>query len=118
MSDDSDFSYALSMFGGKVGHYMISATGIVAALSWNQTMKEIIKSNFPQPKTEVTMNIIYSIMVTILLILLIWILPTPAMVKEKYEKKKREAEARDIAGIHGGMITEGFVKKKLDEYCQ
>lgn len=106
MGDKNDVSYALHMFGGKVGHYIISATGIVAALSWNTTMKEIIKANFPQPKTEIKRNIAYSIMITLLLILLIWILPTPSSVKDKYEKKEESTEKK-----------EPFKRKKMNEYC-
>lgn len=91
---NSDFSYALNMFLGKVGHYMISATGIVAALSWNTTMKEIIKSNFPQPETEIKRHVVYSVMITLLLVLLIWILPTPSSVKSKYDKKQHDIEQK------------------------
>ena len=108
MSDKKDISYALDMFGGKVGHYIISATGIIVALSWNSTMKDIIKANFPQPQAEIKRNIIYSVMITLFLILLIWILPTPSSVKLKYETKEEQSEH---------MIGISNKQQKLNEYC-
>lgn len=108
MSDKRDISYALDMFGGKVGHYIISATGIVAALSWNTTMKDLIKASFPQPKSEIRRNVVYSILVTFLLILLIWILPTPSSVKLKYSQTPTTIIEK----------KEDFIRNKLNEYCQ
>jgi len=108
-NNDSNFSYAFDMFSGKVGHYIISATGIITALSWNNTMKEIVKANFPQPEAEIKRNIVYSLIITLLLILLIWILPTPASVKQRYEDKKKQNDS--------GNTTENFMQKKLNEYC-
>ena len=110
---DDNFSYAFNMFSGKVGHYIISATGIIAALSWNHTMKEVVKANFPQPEAEIKRNVVYSLLVTLLLILLIWILPTPASVKLQYENQKKQNDSENKTENK----TENFMQKKLNEYC-
>ena len=62
-------------FAIKTSHYVIGAMGLVAALSWDGTIKSLIHRAIPLPQDEATAQLLYSIIVTVGLILLIWILP-------------------------------------------
>jgi hypothetical protein len=54
----------------KILGYILAALGLVAGLSWNETMKAFIEYLFPLNKNSLLAKFIYSIFVTILIVLL------------------------------------------------
>jgi hypothetical protein len=66
---------AVDLFHIKTSHYVIAGMSLVAALSWNDTIKTVIGQQFPRPSDEASASILYSIVITVLLILLIYCLP-------------------------------------------
>lgn len=100
---------AADLFSIKTSHYVIAGMSLVAALSWNETIKAVIGKQFLKPSDEISANVIYSIIITLLLILLIYYLPDtkselPAETRHKlnmtemniYKKQiRRELTARD-----------------------
>jgi hypothetical protein len=70
MSDD-----AASLFTVKTSHYLIAGMSLTAALAWNNTIRQSIEKKFPLPGENVSANILYSIVVTLVLILMIHCLP-------------------------------------------
>lgn len=90
---------AVGAFTVKTTHYFISAIGLVTALSWNTTVKEAIKNYFPTPDGEIKASIIYSLVMTMILILLIWVLPDtkselPSNTRAKIEFSEKEKERK------------------------
>jgi hypothetical protein len=66
---------AVNLFSIKTSHYLLAGVSIVAALSWNDSIKSIIDKKFPKPSDEISVSIIYSVIITCILILLIYCLP-------------------------------------------
>ena len=68
----------------KVSHYLIAGVGIVAAISWNTLIKNSIDAMYPMPNQNLIAAFIYSLTITILLVLLIFALPdtTPELPKK------------------------------------
>lgn len=59
----------------KTSHYIIAGLSLVAALSWNEAIKHVIKSVYVLP-TDVTWgNILYAMVITCVLIVVIYLLP-------------------------------------------
>lgn len=50
--------------------YILAALGLVAGLSWNETMKATIEYLFPLNKNSLLAKFIYSTLVTILIVIL------------------------------------------------
>ena len=63
----------LDTFTIKTSHYIIAATALVAGLSWKDTMITIIDENFPTPKDNTKAKILYSIIMTFIVVLLIFL---------------------------------------------
>lgn len=63
------------IFTIKASHYMIAAFGLATALSWNSTVKDIINASFPRPNEELRATIVYSIVMTLILVMMIWCFP-------------------------------------------
>jgi len=86
-------------FSVKTAHYILAGFGVVTAISWNNTIKETVEIIAPTPKGKMIMNIIYSLIITLMLIILIHILPetknelpidTQQKIMEQQEQSKRE----------------------------
>ncbi len=60
----------------KTSHYIITAFALVTSLSWNSTIQQSINKWFPLTTDEIYVKIIYSLFLTLLLILLIKYLPS------------------------------------------
>ncbi len=88
-----------------------------AALAWNTTIKHVIEKEFPSSNDSVRANVIFSIAITLLIVLMIYCLPDtkselPAEVRHKinitelatYKKQIRReldiAETRIVALQH------------------
>jgi hypothetical protein len=59
----------------KASHYILGGFGVVTALSWNNTVRDCVEKLAPSPKGQVCANILYSIIITLVLILLVLLLP-------------------------------------------
>ena len=66
---------AVNIFTIKTSHYLIAGMSLATALSWNEAIKQGIHNTYAIPKDTVRATIVYSIVMTILLILIIWMLP-------------------------------------------
>jgi len=90
---------AVGAFTVKTTHYIISAIGLVTALSWNTTVKGAIENYFPTNSGETKASIIYSLVMTMILILLIWVLPDtsselPSNTRAKIDFAEKEKERK------------------------
>ena len=88
----------------KTSHYIISAVGLVTALSWNTSIKEYIQKNYPMPKDNVKANFIYAVIATIILVLLIYLLPDtkselPVQTQNKLETLNLERKKAEIINL-------------------
>jgi hypothetical protein len=61
-------------FKVKTAHYILAGFGVVAALSWNNTIRNCVESILP-PNQKVCANVLYSVILTLLLVILIYLLP-------------------------------------------
>lgn len=66
---------AASVFTIKTSHYVIAGLSLVVALSWNKTIETSINKTFPLPADSIKARVIYSLVLTALLILVIMCLP-------------------------------------------
>lgn len=66
---------AANMFTIKTSHYLIAGMSLATALSWNEAVRRFIDKAYPVPKDEFRALVIYSVTMTLLLILIIWLLP-------------------------------------------
>jgi hypothetical protein len=115
----------LSAFGIKTTHYILGAIALVVAISWSETIKSIINKYFPLPNTQMLANIMYSFIITLLLVSLIHILPDttielPNETKEKIEKAKNEEakivlnkKIKELEEHYKNIETENKELKKL-----
>lgn len=72
----------------KTTHYVLGGVALVAAISWNNTIREFISKCIPTPEDQVHANIIYSLAITIVLVMMIILLPDthselPKTIQEK-----------------------------------
>ena len=70
----------------KASHYIIAGVGIVAAMSWNTTIKNMIDTLYPMPDQHLIAAFVYSLTITMFLILLIYILPDTTTELPKHVK--------------------------------
>lgn len=87
--------------GIKTSHYIISAMGIVVGLSWNDTIKDTIREYFPLGRDEIRAKILYSVILTGILLLLVSLLPNtkselPAETKIKVERQELESTKKEL----------------------
>ncbi len=80
----------------KASHYIIAGFGVVAALSWTNTIRDVVESLMPSPKGKLCAEMIYSLIITLILVLLILILPEtktelPVETQNKIQQKEMEA---------------------------
>lgn len=66
---------ATDLFTIKTSHYVIAGMSLVAALSWNDAIKSAINRHFPTPSDSTSASILYSVIITLVLILLVYCLP-------------------------------------------
>lgn len=59
----------------RTAHYVIAGFSLVVGLSWNDTVKQIINTLFPLENDVIFMKIIYSLVITLILIVVIKFLP-------------------------------------------
>jgi uncharacterized membrane protein len=87
-------------FGVKTSHYVIGGVALVAALSWKDTIRTYVDETFPMPKERKWANFIYSIVITLVLILIIYLLPDtkkelPVRTQAKMEEVKLKTEIQN-----------------------
>ena len=83
-------------FQVKTSHYLIGGLSLVAALSWNDTIKKAINTVYPVERDQVSANIIYSLVITMLLIFIIYLLPdTTTELPDKTQKALHKAKKQD-----------------------
>jgi len=61
-------------FKVKTSHYMIAGLSLVVALSWNDTINHSIKKIYPLQKDQIWANVMYSFIITLVLILVVFML--------------------------------------------
>lgn len=85
----------------KTSHYIIGGFALVAAMSWNTSIKEVIQKKLPTENKALIMNFVYSVIITILLVLLIFFLPdTKEELPESTQKKiNHETERQEMLRI-------------------
>jgi len=86
---------ATNLFTIKTSHYLIAGMSLSAALAWNTTIKQIIEKEFPRPGDSVRANIIFSVTMTLLIVLMVCCLPDtkselPAEVRHKINLTEME----------------------------
>jgi uncharacterized protein YbcC (UPF0753/DUF2309 family) len=80
----------------KASHYVIGATALVAAFSFNTAVRELINKCVPIPEHEVIASFIYALVVTTILILMIEFLPnTKDELPREVQEKMDDAEERE-----------------------
>lgn len=77
----------LNTLSVKTSHYILGGVALVTALSWNETIKKTINKCIPTPSDQLQANVIYSIVITLLLVVLIYLLPG---TESEFPKKTRE----------------------------
>lgn len=87
--------------GIKTSHYIINAMGLVVGLSWNDTIKDAIKEYVPISRDEIRAKIFYSVVLTVVLMLIVALLPNtkdelPAETKIKVEKQELENTKKEL----------------------
>lgn len=60
----------------KSSHYFIGGIALVAALSWNTFVKDAIANNFPIAKDNLSAELWYAIVMTIILVIAVYLLPS------------------------------------------
>lgn len=112
---------AVGVLGIKTSHYIIAATGLVTALSWNTAIREGIKEIFPVPADELKANFIYALVMTCVLVILIWLLPDtkselPSATRRKLEQVQLEAH-RDslLREIEANRVEMENLKQKIEQ---
>lgn len=90
----------------KTSHYIIAAVGLVVALSWNNTIKDIITIVFPLPDDNVRANLIYSVVITLILVLMIYLLPdTRSELPAETQLKINQAEMAKQIEINNAYLS-------------
>ena len=80
----------------KTSHYIIASLSLVTALSWNEAMKQTIKSVYTVPNDLIWGNIVYAVMITFILIIVIYMLPdTKAELPADTQAKIRQEETTE-----------------------
>ncbi len=59
----------------RTAHYVIAGFSLVVGLTWNDTIKHILNNIFPMEQDIIFMKIIYSLIITLILIIVIKYLP-------------------------------------------
>jgi hypothetical protein len=97
MSDVNDIKEFWNVFSIKSTYYILSGISFAAALGWGNTVKAFLDENFPKPNSKTTMNLIYSIVITLMLVILIYLMPdTERELPHKIRKKiKNQKEIRE-----------------------
>ncbi len=72
----------------KTTHYIITGFSLVVALSWNETIKNAVNMVFPIEGEAIIARVIYSIIITLLLIIIIRYMPStdkelPPLIKKE-----------------------------------
>ena len=62
----------------KSSHYILTGFSIVVALSWNDTVKTTVNKIFPLETDAIMMRVIYSLFITLILIIIIKYMPDTA----------------------------------------
>lgn len=62
------------LFKSKTSYFIIGGISLVVAMQWNSFMKEIVADYIPQPNKNFA-NFLYSIIITIILVIFILMLP-------------------------------------------
>ncbi len=87
---------AANVFTIKTSHYLIAGMSLATALSWNEAIRRIIDNTYPMPHDSGKVLIIYSVVMTILLILVIYLLPdTKAELPLDVQHRIHKAEIDD-----------------------
>lgn len=112
----------VNTIGIKSSHYIIAASGLVAALSWNTAIKEGIKSVYDLESDEVKANFIYAIVITCFMVILIWLLPDtkselPSSTRRKIEQVQLETQQQELVGEIGKNKKEmEMLRHKIDVF--
>lgn len=87
---------AANIFTIKTSHYLIAGMSLATALSWNEAIRRSIDKAYPMPNSNIQAVIIYSVSMTLLLILIIWLLPdTKAELPLDVQHRMHHAEIED-----------------------
>ena len=88
-----DTGEAAGVFTVKTSHYLIAGMSLATALSWNEAIRRTIDNTYPMPSNNVQAVIIYSLVMTLLLVLIIWLLPdTKAELPLDVQHRLHQAE--------------------------
>lgn len=84
-------------FAVKTSHYIIGGFALATAITWNTSIREVIKQKFPIPEDNVKANMIFAMVMTLILVLLIYVLPnTKSELPDTTRQKIAEEEKRHI----------------------
>lgn len=85
----------------KTTHYIIAGFSLVVGLSWNDTIKQIINTVFPMQSDVIYMRLIYSLFITLMLILLIKYLPdTSTQLPDPIKKELFQSRLRYVRNLN------------------
>lgn len=96
----------INEFGIKTSYYILAAASTTVALSWNESIRGIIEANFPK---NAVAPIIYSLCLTLFLIILVKILPD---VKNELP----EATQKKIINTHVEYMKSGHMEPHPDDF--
>lgn len=81
----------------KSSHYLAAGFALVAAMSWNNAIRESIDKTYPIPEDNVAAKFLYAGLITVLLIFIISILPdTRSQLPSKVRTKLNEIDYKKI----------------------
>jgi glycerol uptake facilitator-like aquaporin len=78
----------MTEFGIKTSHYIIGAVSLVTALSWNTAIRESLNVLKPISRKETIANFVYAFIITIILVMIIWFLPSTTSELPKSTQEK------------------------------
>lgn len=102
----------------KTSHYIIGAIGVVTAIAWKDSMKNILYNVLPTSE-EIKIGFLNALIMTIILILTIMLLPnskkalpseTQAAIDEKNHDTKIENLTNKIRRLEYFILTNRFIK--------
>lgn len=101
----------INEFGIKTSYYILAAASTTVALSWNESIRGMIEANFPK---NTVAPIVYSLCLTLFLIMLVKILPdVKNELPETTQKKIINTQAEHMKSKHEMPYPDDFKTKML-----
>ena len=112
VSTASDIPAALKI---KTSHYLIAASSLVVALTWNDVIKTSIRKVYPLEKDQVFPQFLFAMALTFILILVIFALPntTSELPSTVQNKINNETNTQEIQELRNKMAQLSLINENL-----